>query len=336
MEKSYNYPVMFPGSQAVLAWDGPSSLAFAKAVTGKKQSGVAFHSITEPYRLEKTFKIIESNHKPNTAKPTKSLNDFLNLFISSGISFLQQLKRNTDTVVSVDSDTIWNEVHSSGAARLAVGCVIELVFKVATGELKNGFAVVRPPGHHAEESTPMDGDSTTSRGSLFQCLTTLSVKKFFLISSLNLPWRNLRRDRPHLSTPSFQAVVESDEVSPQPPFLQAEQPQVPQPLPISLVLQTLPQLRCPSLDTLQPLNVSLGVGGPKLNTAFEVRPHQCRVQGTITSLVLLATLFLIQARMPLALLATWAHCWLIFRRLLTNTPRSFSARQLSSHSSPSL
>ncbi|KAK4813743.1 hypothetical protein QYF61_023679 [Mycteria americana] len=59
----------------------------------------------------------------------------------------------------------------------------------------------------------------------------------------------------------------------------AEQPQFPQPLPISLVLQTLPQLRCPSLDTLQPLNVSLGVRGPKLNTAFEVRPHQCQVQG---------------------------------------------------------
>ena len=36
----------------------------------------------------------------------------------------------------MDSDTIWNEVHSSGAARLAVGCVVELVFKVATGELK--------------------------------------------------------------------------------------------------------------------------------------------------------------------------------------------------------
>ncbi|XP_070786437.1 histone deacetylase 4-like [Enoplosus armatus] len=57
--------------------------------------------------------------------------------------------------VGVDSDTIWNEVHSSSAARLAAGSVVELVFKVATGELKNGFAVVRPPGHHAEESTPM-------------------------------------------------------------------------------------------------------------------------------------------------------------------------------------
>ncbi|XP_053554860.1 histone deacetylase 4 [Bombina bombina] len=57
--------------------------------------------------------------------------------------------------VGVDSDTIWNEVHSSGAARLAAGCVVELSSKVVSGELKNGFAVVRPPGHHAEESTPM-------------------------------------------------------------------------------------------------------------------------------------------------------------------------------------
>ncbi|KAK4815206.1 hypothetical protein QYF61_021825 [Mycteria americana] len=84
---------------------------------------------------------------------------------------------------------------------------------------------------------------------------------------------------PHLSTPSFQVVEESDEVSPQPPFLQAKQSQLPQPLLIRLLLQTLHQLRCPSLHTLQHLNVSLVVGGPKLNTAFEVRPHQCRVQG---------------------------------------------------------
>ncbi|XP_053116973.1 histone deacetylase 9 isoform X4 [Hemicordylus capensis] len=57
--------------------------------------------------------------------------------------------------LGVDSDTIWNELHSSGAARMAVGCVIELACKVASGELKNGFAVVRPPGHHAEESAAM-------------------------------------------------------------------------------------------------------------------------------------------------------------------------------------
>ncbi|XP_069087144.1 histone deacetylase 7 isoform X2 [Pleurodeles waltl] len=57
--------------------------------------------------------------------------------------------------VGVDSDTIWNELHSSNAARWAAGSVVELAFKVATRELKNGFAVVRPPGHHADHTTAM-------------------------------------------------------------------------------------------------------------------------------------------------------------------------------------
>ncbi|KAK4826388.1 hypothetical protein QYF61_008059, partial [Mycteria americana] len=141
-------------------------------------------------------------------------------------------------------------------------------------------------------NTSRDGDSTTSLGSLFQCLITLSVKKNFLISSLNVPLVQLEaisfcpitcylgeETDPHLSTTSFQVVVESNKVSPQPPLLQAKQPQFPQPLLIKLLLQTLHQLRCPSLDTLQHLNVSLVVGGPNLNTVFKMRPPQCRVQG---------------------------------------------------------
>ncbi|XP_028928530.1 histone deacetylase 7 isoform X4 [Ornithorhynchus anatinus] len=57
--------------------------------------------------------------------------------------------------VGVDTDTIWNEMHSSNAARWAAGSVTDLAFKVAARELKNGFAVVRPPGHHADLSTAM-------------------------------------------------------------------------------------------------------------------------------------------------------------------------------------
>jgi len=41
-------------------------------------------------------------------------------------------------------------------------------------------------------NTSRDSDSTTTLGSPFQCFTTLSVKKCFLISNLNLPWHNLR------------------------------------------------------------------------------------------------------------------------------------------------
>lgn len=57
--------------------------------------------------------------------------------------------------VGVDLDTTWNEHHTAAAARMAAGCVIDLAFKVARGDNKNGFAVVRPPGHHAEPNAAM-------------------------------------------------------------------------------------------------------------------------------------------------------------------------------------
>ena len=84
-------------------------------------------------------------------------------------------------------------------------------------------------------------DSTTSLGSLFQCLTTLS-EKFFLMLNLNLPWRILRpfplilsqlhgeEADPYLATNSFQEAVERNKFSPEPPLSQTEQPQFPQPL----------------------------------------------------------------------------------------------------------
>lgn len=57
--------------------------------------------------------------------------------------------------LGVDSDTYWNEIHTSTAARFAVGSAVELGLKISRGELKNGFAIVRPPGHHAEAEEAM-------------------------------------------------------------------------------------------------------------------------------------------------------------------------------------
>ena len=55
---------------------------------------------------------------------------------------------------------------------------------------------------------------------------------------------------PHLATASLQVVVESNNISPEPPLLQSEQSQLPQLLCVRLVLQTPRQLRCPSLNAL--------------------------------------------------------------------------------------
>lgn len=65
-----------------------------------------------------------------------------------------------------------------------------------------------------------------------------------------------------------------------------------------------------------------------------MQPSRCNLtEGIITSLVLLATLFLMRSRMLLAFLAVWVHCWLIFSWLSTITSMFFYAGQLSSQSS---
>ncbi|KAK4827249.1 hypothetical protein QYF61_015696 [Mycteria americana] len=180
-------------------------------------------------------------------------------------------------------------------------------------------------------NTSREGDSTTSLGSLVQCLITLTYKpplaQLEAISSRPIARFLGEETDTHLATASFQGVVESNKVSPQPPFLQAKQPQFPQPLLTGLVLQTLHQLRCPSLDTLQPLNVSLVVRGPKLNTGFEVRPHQCRVQGDNHFPAAAGHSIPDTSQDAIGFLATWAHCWLVFRRLSTNTPSCCSAEK---------
>lgn len=55
----------------------------------------------------------------------------------------------------VACDTVYNEKTSIKAAKLAVGCLLRITSQVLSGELSNGFAVIRPPGHHAEPSEAM-------------------------------------------------------------------------------------------------------------------------------------------------------------------------------------
>ncbi|XP_016400754.1 histone deacetylase 7-like [Sinocyclocheilus rhinocerous] len=51
-----------------------------------------------------------------------------------------------------DLDTVLNSSCSAAILKMAVGNVIELALRVAGGELRNGFAVVTPPGHHVSHS----------------------------------------------------------------------------------------------------------------------------------------------------------------------------------------
>ncbi|CAK9147973.1 unnamed protein product [Ilex paraguariensis] len=57
--------------------------------------------------------------------------------------------------IAAKFNSIYFNEGSSEAAHLAAGSVIEVAEKVAKGELNSAFAIVRPPGHHAEEDEPM-------------------------------------------------------------------------------------------------------------------------------------------------------------------------------------
>ena len=56
--------------------------------------------------------------------------------------------------VQLDPDT-YASAGSAEAARLAAGGLIDLAAEVAAGGLENGFALLRPPGHHAEADRAM-------------------------------------------------------------------------------------------------------------------------------------------------------------------------------------
>ncbi|KAK4825510.1 hypothetical protein QYF61_000023 [Mycteria americana] len=92
--------------------------------------------------------------------------------------------------------------------------------------------------------------------------------------------------------------------------------------------QTLHQLHCPSLDTLQHLNVFLVVGGPKLNTVFE-----CRVQGHNHFLSPAGHTISDTSQDAIGFLG---HLGTLLAHIQAAVNQHFSARQLSSHSSPSL
>ena len=184
-------------------------------------------------------------------------------------------------------------------------------------------------------STSRNGDSTISLGSLFQYFTTLSEKKFFLISNLNLPWHNLRLfslilslltrrwSRPPPCHNLLPGSCESYKVPPEPPLLQTKQSYIPQ----------LHLIRCALDPSSTSLPFSQHSSGPQClsysegpKTEHSRGEHWTLVRGSHLHDLLVAP-FLIQARMSLAFLATWAHCWLMFREKMSQKLYFYSLSQ---------
>ncbi|KAI8070048.1 hypothetical protein BC940DRAFT_325729 [Gongronella butleri] len=57
--------------------------------------------------------------------------------------------------LGIAADTTYHPVDTAMSAKVAVGSLLNLVDAIVEGRLTNGFALIRPPGHHAEDSGAM-------------------------------------------------------------------------------------------------------------------------------------------------------------------------------------
>jgi acetoin utilization deacetylase AcuC-like enzyme len=70
------------------------------------------------------------------------------------------------------------------AARFALGSSIKLMDEIMTGKVDNGFAIIRPPGHHAMHDEP-NGYCYFNNASV---VAKLAIEKYNLERVLIIDW----------------------------------------------------------------------------------------------------------------------------------------------------
>ena len=121
-----------------------------------KEHLVGYPHVESPKRLEVIYNMLDEADMAGrfqVVSPRPARHDEL-----SWVHSESHVKRIASTdgkaYVSLDPDTQATS-QSYQAATLAVGGLLALVDKIYDGTLKNGFALVRPPGHHAESNRAM-------------------------------------------------------------------------------------------------------------------------------------------------------------------------------------
>jgi acetoin utilization deacetylase AcuC-like enzyme len=110
----------------------------------------------KPERLEAIYAMLDDKAmagKYQAIKARPATKEVIGLIHeSSYIDYLEETQGKENTFLDPDTQT---SAHSYEAAILAVGGLCEAISSVNGGQVQNAFALVRPPGHHAEKDRAM-------------------------------------------------------------------------------------------------------------------------------------------------------------------------------------
>lgn len=110
-----------------------------------------------PERLSETLKYLKTLPWFSGLKHLSSKRAELDWL--TAIHGLSYIKRAQETCLSglsyLDSQDVGISKNSFEIALLAAGGALELADQVMSGKIQNGFALLRPPGHHAEKDSAM-------------------------------------------------------------------------------------------------------------------------------------------------------------------------------------
>lgn len=113
-----------------------------------------FH-VETPQRIESIYRMIDEKIKFSLSviEPRFATEEELSLIhTSSHVNLVKSTAGKEHVQLDPDTST---SAKSWDVARLAAGGVLRAVDLIMEGKIQNGFALVRPPGHHAEASRAM-------------------------------------------------------------------------------------------------------------------------------------------------------------------------------------
>ncbi|CAO1616880.1 unnamed protein product [Parajaminaea phylloscopi] len=118
-----------------------------------------------PDRISKAFIVLKEHgcvSRMRRVQPREVLRDEVALVHESGVwegvyrsQFFTRAALADVTRMFGERSSLYINEHTFRCARLSCGGVIELCDAVCSGKIRNGLAIVRPPGHHAEPDRSM-------------------------------------------------------------------------------------------------------------------------------------------------------------------------------------